>query len=68
MADVPVPVPPLVADGDELEPELGEPLLPQPASSRPAAAATAGSSEIRRIRGWNRMVSASFLSVILLAQ
>jgi hypothetical protein len=51
----------------ELAPELGEPLLLQPAITSPAAAAITGAREIRRIGGWNRMVSVSLLRVILLA-
>jgi hypothetical protein len=41
--------------GDELDEGVEEPLLPQPASTKPTAAAMAGTREIRRIRGWNRM-------------
>jgi len=45
---------------------LGGGELPQPATRRPNPATTAGAREIRRVSGWNRMVSVSLLRAILL--
>jgi hypothetical protein len=54
---------------EDVADELGLPgdePLPQPASARPNTAAIVGSRRTRWVMSWNRMVSASLLTVILL--